>query len=171
MGKRSIIHRDVKHKFGHRPPKQLIIRCAKAGLTNEQTAAVCGVSRKTLQVWLSQDPKLAQAFHKATRHPNLLVENSLFRRALGYNVVETEEKVVTNGNGEIIKKIPVVRRHKHIPASVKAIEDWLYNRDGERWKRQATLNVRNMSLKDKTELANSGLFDGEDDELELLRGY
>lgn len=155
---RRIVNRFKGNSKPKPKPVNLIERAAKAGLTNEQIASILGITRDAFQKWLRSDQRVARAHQRGRQEPNLKVENSLFRRALGYNVVELEEKVVTNGGGKVLRKIPVMRRHKHVPASVKAIEIWLYNRDPDRWKRQAYLNVRNMSLKDKTELAHSGLF-------------
>jgi len=135
---------------------ELIENCVKAGLLREQIAQVLGVSKEAISKWRREDPKVAEILTTAGQEPNLRVENSLFRRALGYNVIEVTEIVKTNGGGDIVSKKPVLRKHKHVPASVKAIEMWLYNRDPDRWKKQAFLNVRNMSLKDKTELALNG---------------
>lgn len=89
-----------------------------------------GVSPTTLTKWRRQSPGLDKALTVTEDLVDGQVEGALLRRALGYDYFE-ETWAPDPGTGrEVLAK----RVKKHVPADVKAIAMWLYNRRGDAWR-------------------------------------
>jgi hypothetical protein len=119
-----------------RPPKYdpkfvpIVARfCEKAGATDMEIADLLGVDVRTVYRWKSDHPDFCQALklHKATADDR--VETSLYKSATGYEVDETDIRVI---NGKIVKTI--VRRH--YPPVPTSMIFWLANRKSASWRRQ-----------------------------------
>lgn len=71
---------------------------ARNGLTNEQIASNIGISRKTLQEWISKYSDICDTLKKSKEVADIQVENALFKSALGYEYTETtRERIVDTG--------------------------------------------------------------------------
>lgn len=97
---------------------------ARQGLTEEQIAKNMGISVKTLYNWKNKELQILQALKKGKEVVDFEVENSLFKRAMGYEY--TEE---TYECGILTKKVK-----KQIPPDTTAIIYWLNNRKPEYWR-------------------------------------
>ena len=102
------------------------ILCAlfRRGYTDTEACEIVGIHRDTLSEYRKVHLGLDEACRLGKRAANALVENALYRRAIGYDFIET-----TREGGVIIKTTT-----KHIAPDVAACMAWLTNRDGDDWK-------------------------------------
>ncbi len=109
---------------------------ALAGLTLAQIAEQIGVSDRTLDTWVKVHPELRAAMKPGKDFVDNLVEGSLLKRAMGYDVVEvTRENVVVGfkPDGAPKHKLKVTKKvTKHIPADPASMIVWMKNRKGWR---------------------------------------
>lgn len=105
---------------------------AREGLTYEQIAAKIGVRRQTICEWSAKYPDIADALKKGREIVNLEVEDTLLKRAFGYDCDETRTECDADGN--VVKTI---RMRRHVPPDTGAIAIWLKNccrdRYRDRW--------------------------------------
>ena len=109
-------------------PKMIKWMC-RAGATDEEIASEFGMSVRQLYRWYKLYPELCQAKTAGKNFADFEVEESLFKRALGYDIEETE--VVATKDG---KPMRVKKTKKHIPGDVRACRLWLINRQSKRWR-------------------------------------
>lgn len=120
-----------KRKTG-RPPtppftemeKRLILALYSEGRIDEDVATVLGMNRVTFIQRCQKFPEFSTAIKQAKAEPNKLVENALFKRALGYDYTET----TTYKSGE------VKTTTKHVYPDPTSGIYWLNNRDPQRWR-------------------------------------
>lgn len=105
---------------------------ARRGLTMEQIAKNMGCSRSTLQKWKATNSSIADALKKGKEVSALIVENALFKSAIGYRATETitEETIHPNGTSTLHTKTT----EKHIAPNVGAAIFYLKNRVKDRWR-------------------------------------
>jgi transposase-like protein len=105
---------------------QIVKWMTRSGLTVEQIAGELGLGAATLYRWA----KIHEEFREALKEPrdfvDSLVEDSLLKRALGYEVTEME--VVGEGDKRRVKKTV-----RHIVPDSTAIIFWLKNRRRKDW--------------------------------------
>ncbi len=112
----------------------------RCGLTDEMVAQEFGVSRMTIHNWRKRHPEFAEAMIEGKELADAKVEDSLYRRALGYDYTETHEEYSEGEDGQIYgRKVKVV--HKHVMPDVQAAIYWLTNRQPDRWKARQQLEV------------------------------
>jgi hypothetical protein len=97
---------------------------ALTGMTDKQLAAALKVSVRTLGNF-KKSPKFLAALKNGKAVADNKVEASLFKRACGYEVVETHWDA---------KKGKSVETEKHIPPDTVACIFWLKNRKPADWK-------------------------------------
>lgn len=106
-------------------PEQLevLVAWARRGLTYGEIAANIGISHPTLLKWRKIDEEFGRALRMNKDIADSLVENALFKTALGFYY---EEDVVTN-KGEVVK----VQKYER-PSNTAQIF-YLKNRCYDRW--------------------------------------
>ena len=87
-----------------------------------------GVSKTGFWGWYRQSEELRKACATSLDIANAEVEGAQLKRAIGYDYTEETHELV---EGEL-RLTKVVK--KHVPADVKAILSWLYNRVPNRWR-------------------------------------
>lgn len=102
---------------------------ARDGYIDKEIAKLLGISKKTLNVWKKTYPEFYEALQVGKLEVDLLVEDSLLKRALGYEYEETEVTASKDGKPTKIKKTK-----KFQAADVTAQIFWLKNRQPERWR-------------------------------------
>lgn len=108
---------------------------AREGLTDEQIAKNCNISRSTLSEWKKKHADISDTLKKGKEVVDFEVENALLKKALGYTIVLEEEKVDKYGDVHTLKK------DVHIPGDTTAQIFWLKNRKPEKWReKQKELN-------------------------------
>lgn len=101
---------------------------ARDGLTDEQIAHNMGINVGTLYRWKVDHCEICEALKKGKEVVDILVENAILKRALGY----TAEEVVTEADDSGKKHIKKTQRH--IPGDVTAQIFWLKNRRPDKWR-------------------------------------
>ena len=142
---------------------------AREGLSDVQIAEKMRISLTTYYDWQNKYPELSEAIKKGKAPVDDMVENALFKRAVGYSYVETTTdfelidtgQVDEDGKPVMGKKIKSVRSvKKEMAPDVGAAAFWLKNRRPDRWreKREEQIQVSSAdySLLDEVRKAVNG---------------
>lgn len=119
---------------------------ARQGLTNEQIATNIGIGRTTLYEWSQKEPNIANAIKKGKEVVDFEVENALLKRALGYTMTITEQKVDRFGD------VHDTKRDVHIPGDTTAQIFWLKNRMTRQWRDKVEVETNKEQLEKVEEL-------------------
>ena len=110
---------------------------ARNGLTDEQIAHNCGITSVTLREWKKKLPSISSALKEGKEVVDILVENALLKRALGYEYIETTHervKVGVDDDGQPIYEMALTKTvTKMVMPDTTAQIFWLKNRRPERW--------------------------------------
>lgn len=101
---------------------------ARDGLSEEQIAHNMGIASSTLRDWKNKHSAISAALKKGKEVADRVIENALYKSALGYDVEEWEDKLDASGNVHRLYK------KRHIPMSNTAQIFWLKNRRPEQWR-------------------------------------
>ncbi len=115
---------------------ELVEAWARNGLTHEEIAANLGIGVRTLYDWQREHEDFADALASGREVADLLVENALFRRAVGFQYDETTRETRLNpqtGNYELFTTKIVT---KTVAPDVAAAVQWLTNRKPDVWRRE-----------------------------------
>ncbi|MFA5382192.1 MAG: helix-turn-helix domain-containing protein [Candidatus Micrarchaeia archaeon] len=112
---------------------------ARDGIIDKNIAQKCGVAYSTFRFWKEKFPALSAALKEGKQVVDILVENALLKRALGYEYEETwRERVVTGFDHKTKKEkweIVVTKViTKLVIPDVTAQIYWLKNRKRDMWK-------------------------------------
>ena len=120
------------------PEKLLLLEdWARQGLFDAQISKNMGISEATLYRYKANHPEIKEALRKGKEVVDIEVENAMLKRAKGYTVTITEQKLDKDGYVHDLK------RDVHIPGDVTAQIFWLKNRRRQQWR-------------DKVEYSNDG---------------
>lgn len=109
---------------------------AKDGLTDKQIAEEkIGITERAFTDWKSRFPELVGALKQGKEVADRLVENALYKRAVGYRYEE-----VTYENGKEIKRVV-----KEALPDVTAQIFWLKNRKPKEWRDKQNIYVTRLS--------------------------
>ena len=100
---------------------------AKLGATEVEIASALGVAVSTVSLWKVQHQEFSDALSSSKEVADAKVVESLYRRAVGYSVTETDIRVV---EGKIVQT-PIT---KHYPPDATSMIFWLKNRDKTNWR-------------------------------------
>ena len=120
---------------------------ARDGLTYEQIANNCGIALSTLKEWRKRFPAISAALKKGKAVVDIMVENALYKRAIGYTFEEVVHERTCVGKDEddlpIYKMVETRRMTKEIQPDVTAQIFWLKNRKPVEWrdKQQIDTNI------------------------------
>jgi hypothetical protein len=113
---------------------------ARNGLSNEQIALNLGIGETTFYTFVHKHEELEEALISAREDAEIIVENALFKRAVGYRYKETtKERIrVLDEDGKwtgqyTMKTTKVVE--KEVAPDVGAAQYWLEHRAPKRWER------------------------------------
>jgi hypothetical protein len=102
-------------------------KLCKLGATDAQLADFFGVSVSTVNLWKVEHSEFSESIRVPKGEADERVEQSLYRRALGYEHDEVDIRVV---GGELIQT-PI---RKHYPPDSTAMIFWLKNRKPAEWR-------------------------------------
>lgn len=128
-GGRKTIYEPSRH------PK-IAMALARDGYIDIEIAKLIGISRKVFYEWCKRYPKFRDALKKGKLEIDLEVEDSLLKRALGFQYEETEiinHKTMVDGQ-EITVPGRIKKTKKLIPPDVTACIFWLKNRMKDKWR-------------------------------------
>ena len=97
------------------------------GATAPDLATFFGVAVSTVKLWQVEHKEFSDALKVGKSTADRMVEQSLFRRAIGYEHDETDIRVV----GTRLVKTPM---RKHYPPDTTAAIFWLKNRKPKEWR-------------------------------------
>lgn len=102
-------------------------KLCRLGATDAQLADFFGVSVSTINLWKVQHQEFSESIKVPKAEADARVEQSLYRRAMGYEHDEVDIKVVD-------KAIVMTPVRKHYPPDTTAAIFWLKNRQPEEWR-------------------------------------
>ena len=97
------------------------------GATDAQLADFFEVSVSTINLWKVQHPEFSESISVPKEMANARVEQSLYRRAMGYEHDEVDIRVV---GGEVVQ----TQIRKYYPPDATAMIFWLKNRKPDDWR-------------------------------------
>ena len=111
-------------------PEQLnrIKQWAEQGLSVVDIANNIGIAQSTLYNWRSKSDVIMEALTKGQDTAVEILENALFKRAVGYDIEEVTYRYDEEGN-----KIKQRSQTKHIYPDVTALKFALINKSNGRW--------------------------------------
>ena len=122
----------AKYKEWLDPDKLILLQgWRRDGLNYEQIASNMGVRVKTLYNWCYEHKEIKEAIKKGEEVCVYEVENALYKAAVGYDVVETEQVETRHPDGMVITQERTKKRH--IPPQIGAICFILKNRRSSKW--------------------------------------
>ena len=104
---------------------------ARDGKTDEDIAAALVIVVSTLNEWKKKYPELSEALRRNKEFVDRQVEDSLLKRATGYNYEKTEIEAAMQGSREVKKKKVI---QMHIPPDPVSCFFWLKNRKPDVWR-------------------------------------
>ena len=99
------------------------------GHTDKEIYDALGISAETYYKHKREQPEFSDALKQTKEIADNQVQDSLWRRANGYDT--TEEKVTYDGDGCVIKR---EKTTKHIPPDPTSCIFWLKNRKPQEWR-------------------------------------
>lgn len=108
---------------------------ARDGLIDEQIAQNIGIRAATLYEWKKRFPEISETLKRGKEVVDRQVENSLLKRALGYEYDEVKEKF----EGNVMTERTVTR--KEVVPDVTVQIFWLKNRKREAWADRQNIEI------------------------------
>jgi hypothetical protein len=126
-------------------------KLCKLGATDREMAEFFQVSESTFNLWKTQYPELSESLKLAKEAADKRVEQSLYRRALGYS---HDSMHVSNFQGQVTLT-PIV---EHYPPDTTACIFWLKNRRPDEWRDvKGVEHSGTMTHRDARELTEADL--------------
>lgn len=107
---------------------------ARDGLINEQIAQNIGITATTLYEWKNKFPEISEALKRGKDVIDRQVENSLLKRALGYEYTETTREAVKDPESGNIEMRVTKKVTKTVIPDTTAQIFWLKNRKPDKWR-------------------------------------
>ncbi len=106
---------------------------AREGLIDKEICKKLGISTATYYEYQNDYPEFSEAIKRGKRPVDVMVENALLKRALGYSYEEKHTEMLVDSDGQpTVKNVKVVK--KEISPDVGAQAFWLKNRNPKQWK-------------------------------------
>jgi len=122
--------RGPKKKYKPEYDRQAYVACKKGGLIDLDLAELFGVCEKTIYNWKDENPTFKASVQEGKDHYDCAnAEDSLKKLVEGYDYQEA--KVITDGNGNVIKK---EMTKKHVSPNPGSVCFFLKNRNPQRWR-------------------------------------
>ena len=119
-----------------KPKLNLVEGYARAGYSNKQIAANLGIGETTMDRYTKKHPELLEAITYGRQDAEIMVENALFKRAIGYKYKEVwKERVRDVATGEFVFHITKAIQ-KEMASDVNAAIYWLEHRAPRRWEKE-----------------------------------
>ena len=123
-----------KYTTNVRPKLELIFGWARNGFTDERIAHQCSVSNDAFQRYKKIYTELYDTLMLGRENCDAMVENALYKRAIGFSWVETTKEIKWNvkkkdWDFKVSKKVK-----KFLPPDTGAATFWLKNRKPLLWK-------------------------------------
>lgn len=130
----------------------LIKGWAKSGLTDKDIAKNMNIAYSTFRVWKDKHLALSAALKESKEIADFKVENSLYKRANGYEYTETTKEARLNPNTGKYELIVTKEVVKQVIPDTTAQIFWLKNRQPDKWREK--IDKANNSDDDKVVIVN-----------------
>ena len=132
--------------------EERMILAVSCGASKEDAAKMLGIPAGVLSVWMDEDEEFKKNLEHATGVANSLVQQALFKRAVGYtkysrSISKTEISTVIDGNPCPQRTKTESFKEEQVAPSVDAIKFWLINRNSANF--NLTGNITDVSQKSK----------------------
>lgn len=115
--------------------KLSLIECwARDGLTDEQISNNLGISTTTFYEYKSKYPEFSDTLKKGKEVIDYEVENSLLKKALGYEYKEITKEMKYNREKEVYELVVTKEVTKQVIPDTTAQIFWLKNRKPRQWR-------------------------------------
>ena len=129
----------TKYETHVRPYLDRIAGWAKAGATAKEIAGKLHIAYSTLRKYLDEGQKgderfaaLSEAFAQACAVADDRVEAALYKRACGFEYIETRKEQKLDRLGNVVELVTTI--NKVVPPDPTSAMFWLTNRKPETWK-------------------------------------
>lgn len=109
---------------------------ARDGLTDKDIAHNMGISEASIHIWKKRHPEINEALKRGKEVTDRIVENALFKSAIGYDYDEIT--TISNESGDIVH---TKRVRKHVSPNPTSMIFWLKNRKPEMWRDRKGVDV------------------------------
>ncbi len=132
-----------KYKQLIEPKLFLVEAMARNGATLKEIAENLGVCQNTLNKYKKIYPELEKALSRTKLEVNLLVENALLKKAIGYTVTEEIPQKLksidyVDGKRKEEERIETVTVQKVVPSDTTALKFWLERKSPDEWNDKTT---------------------------------
>ena len=111
------------------------------GATDQEISEAFGITRETLWRWRKSFSTLDEALSEGKDIVDSKVERSLYQRAIGFEVTESENIVEMDKDGNP-KPVKIRKSTKHIAPDTMAIMYWLNNRKRGLWSQRQEVQLQ-----------------------------
>ncbi len=134
-------------KYDAKYHPKIVKYMTRTGMTDKEISKDLEISESTLNLWKLKHPEFSESLKENKNFIDSLVEDSLLKRALGFDYVET---TIIEKKG---KTVETRTTNKKVIGSEKAQQYWLNNRQSKYWKNmkwhsfneEAPLKIKNES--------------------------
>ena len=133
----------------------LIEGWARDGLLDKEIAHNIGITPDTLCNWKKKYPPIAKALKKNKEVADRIVENSLFKRANGFEYTETTEERIFNPLKNKFEMVVTKKVNKVVLPDTTAQIFWLKNKKPDVW--QDRRQIESTEAIDKLDNILSGI--------------
>ncbi len=130
MSRKGVGGRPSKYDAKYHP--QLVKWMKRSGKIDREIAEELEISTSTLYEWANRYEEFSESLRESGNFIDSLVEDSLLKRALGYQVKELERTETEHKDGKVTERLK--RTLKHIEPNPTAMIYWLNNRQPGRWR-------------------------------------
>jgi len=122
---------------------------ARLGLTDEDIAKNIGIHVSTLYTWKNKYSEIAKSLTYAKAKADAIVENALYKRAVGFNYEEVTQERRINKETNIYEMVVTKIITKMVVPDTTAQIYWLKNRKQDQWRDKHEVNVSgNVEMKE-----------------------
>lgn len=109
---------------------------ARDGFSDKQIYQQLGICKDTYYRYIKKYSDFSDALREGRKPINILVENALLQRCLGYEYEETSTSARTIGKKKKVVEQKIKRTTKTVLPHVGACQNWLRTKKPEQWKDQ-----------------------------------
>lgn len=130
------------------PKLFLVENWAKDGLTDEEIAKRLNIATSTFYDYQLKHIEFSEALKRGKEIIDYEVEQSLLKRALGYEYIEITEEPI-DGSMVVTKQVT-----KIVTPDTTAMIFWLKNRKPKEWRDKVDANINNNIIMNREDLSN-----------------
>ena len=144
---------SCKYKEWLDKDKLILLRgWARNGLTDEQISHNMGIAKSTYYDWKKKNVEISNALKKGKEVVDLEVENSLYKKAMGYRYKEITKENVLNPLTQEYELVVTKEVEKEMPPDTTAQIYWLKNRKPRYWRDRVDFETNKEQLTKVEEL-------------------